>query len=336
MTISQIIQKPIVVFIFVTLLFSCKQQSGAKIGFMFPHTNGARMAIEEKFFKAKASELGCEVIFTDAKNDEQLQRDQARELLKQSVDILVLMAVNAAAGAEIVREAHKVGIKVIAYDRVINNCDLDFYISYNSYNVGKYMAQYAIGKKPEGKYFLLEGDKSDRNAQIVRKGHYDVIQSAVQSGKIKIVYDVFVEGWDGENATQIMKNYINLSSHDYPDVILCANDRMAKAMSKIFTEYNVSQNIIITGQDADPQSLRNIVKGIQSMTISKPLKTLAENAAIIAVKLIKNEKVESTSMINNLRIDVPSILFDPEAVDKENMQQTIFAKGIAKESDIFK
>jgi D-xylose transport system substrate-binding protein len=331
---SKIIQKLTYITLLIFFFISCKQQSGFKIGFMFPHTTGSRMAIEEKIFKTKAAELGYEVLVTDAKNDENLQREQALDLINKGVSVLVVMAVNAYTAAEIVRDAHKAGIKVIAYDRLISNCDLDYYLSYNSYNVGKYMAEYSLKLKPEGKYILLEGDKSDKNAVKVRQGHFDVIKSELQSGKIKIVYDVFTEKWDGENAYHVIKNYLNLSSIDLPDVILCANDRLANATSQALIDLGITENVIITGQDAEPKAIKNIIHNRQTMTIYKPLKPLAENAVIIAVKLMKNEKVESTETTNNSRIEVPSLLFDPVVVDKSNIKQTVVADGVIKESDL--
>ena len=262
------------------------------------------------------------------------QRDQARELIDKGVSVLVVMAVNAYTAAEIVRDAHNAGIKEIAYDRLISNCDVDFYLSFNNYNVGKYMGEYALKLKPEGKYILLEGDKSDKNAVKVRQGHSDAIQSAVQSGKIKIVYDVFTENWDNDNAYQEMKNYLNLSSNDIPDVVLCANDGLANSTKQALMDLGINGNIVITGQDAEPVALKNIMQGKQTMTIYKPLKVLAENAVITAVKLMKNEKVEYTLTTNNSRIEVPSLLFDPVVVDKSNIKQTVVADGVVKESDI--
>jgi D-xylose transport system substrate-binding protein len=329
----KLIQKIIYITLIFSVVCSCQQKSGSKIGFMFPHTTGSRMAIEEKIFKAKATELGCEVIVTDAKNDENLQREQARELIDKGVSVLVVMAVNAYTAAEIVRDAHNAGIKVIAYDRLISNCDLDFYLSFNNYNVGKYMAEYALKLKPEGKYILLEGDKSDKNAVKVRQGHVDAIQSAVQSGKIKVIYDVFTENWDNDNAYQEMKNYLNLSSHEIPDVILCANDGLANSAKNALLDLGIKENIVITGQDAEPTAIKNIMHDKQTMTIYKPLKVLAENAVITAVKLMKNEKLESTETTNNSRIEVPSLLFDPVVVDKSNIKQTVVADGVIKESD---
>ena len=194
------------------LLGACEKKAEMKIALMFPYTTSARMQFEEKYFKAKAAEMNCEAIITDAKNDEVLQRKQATELLDQGVKVLVIMAVNAYTAAEIVREAHNKGAYVIGYDRLIFNSDLDFYISHNNYNVGKYMAEYALKLKPNGKYLLLGGDKGDRNAIFVKTGQLDALKPAVTAGNVKIVLDVYVDEWLPMNAYHIMKEYLRLSA----------------------------------------------------------------------------------------------------------------------------
>lgn len=322
--------------ILISVLFSCKKNAELKIGLMFPYTTGARMAIETKYFKEKAASLNCEVLVTDAQSDDKLQKNQANELIKNGVKVLVIMAVNANTAAEIVRDAHNAGVKVIAYDRIINNCDVDFYISHNNYNVGKYMADYALKYKPQGKYLLLGGDKGDRNAISVKNGQMDAIRSNVQSGKIKIVYNVYIEDWSIENAYAEMKKYLKLSGNDVPDVILASYDGLGYGANMAFDELGVdASNTLITGQDAEPKAIKNIVSGRQTMTIFKPLKILAESAVEIAIKLFNNQKIDYSSKVFNNRIDVPTILFDPIVVDKSNIKETVIKEGMVKESEIY-
>jgi D-xylose transport system substrate-binding protein len=326
----------LLLYIVILLSASCKHNAGIKIGLMFPYTTSARMPIEENYFKQKASELGCEVVVTDAKNDEQLQRKQALELIDGGVKVIVIMAVNAYTAAEIVRDAHNAGVIVIAYDRLIHNCDLDFYISHNNYNVGKYMADYVLNLKPEGKYVLLCGDKSDRNAIFVKSGQIDAINKNLQSGKIKIIYDVFVEDWSAENAYFLMKQFLKLSSNEVPDVILASYDGLAYGAAKALEECGDDPTkVIMTGQDAELQAIKNILSGKQTITIFKPLKILAEKAVEVSVDLVNSKKPILTTSIFNNRKNVESLLFDPVVVDKSNIKETVIKEGLYKESDVF-
>ncbi len=326
----------LILLISIVLFFtsSCEKKADLKIALMFPYTTSARMGFEAEYFKAKAAELNCEAIITDAKNDEALQRMQAKELLDQGVEVLIIMAVNAYTAAEIVRDAHKVGAKVIGYDRIIHNCDLDFYISHNNYNVGKLMAEYALRLKPTGKYILLGGDKSDRNAIFVKTGQLDALKPSVEAGKIKIVFDVYVDEWSAENAYYNMKEYLQLSANDVPDAILTSYDGLAYAARQALDDAGIKQDVVITGQDAEPKALKYILEGKQTITIYKPLKPLAENAVIAAVKLAKGEMPDTTRSIYNNRIWVPSLLFEPIAVDKNNIRETVIKDGMVKESDL--
>lgn len=326
--------KLIIVFCLSSILFSCEKKADLKIALMFPYTTSSRMAIEEKFFKAKAGELNCEAIITDAKSDEALQYKQAKELIDQGVDVIVIMAVNTNTAAGIVRDAHAAGVKVIAYDRLINNCDLDFYLSHNNYNVGKFMAEYTLKHKPEGKYVLLCGDKSDRNAIFVKSGQMDVLKPNIQSGKIKIQYEVFVEDWSKDNAYFLMKEYLKLSANEVPDVVLTSYDGLGYGARQAIDEAGITDDIIITGQDAEPQAIKNIISGKQTMTIYKPLQVLAENAVIIAIKLAKGEKVDTSTTIYNNKINVPTYLFDPVPVDKNNIKETVIKDGIVTAAEL--
>lgn len=329
-------KKNILIFLSIFLLINsgCEQKNQLKIALMFPYTTGSRMNFEEKYFKDKAAELNCEAFVTDAKSDEATQRKQARELLDQGVKVLIIMAVNAYTAAEIVRDAHSRGAKVIGYDRIIFNSELDFYISHNNFDVGKYMAEYAFKIKPKGKYILLGGDKSDRNAIFVKTGQYHVLKPAIQSGNIQLLLDVYIEDWSRDNALNIMREYLRLSANNVPDVILGSYDGLAYAARDALDEAGITDEIIITGQDAEPQAIKNILQGKQTITIYKPLKPLAENAVITAVKLARGEMPDTTTRIYNNRIWVPTLLFEPIVVDKNNIRETVIKDGLIQASEL--
>jgi len=292
------------------------------------------MSYESKIFREKASELNCEAVITDALNNDALQRQQANELIRSGVDVLVLMAVNTNTAAKIVRDAHNANVKVIAYDRLINNCDLDFYISHNNYNVGKIMGDYVTKIRPKGKYILIGGDKSDRNAILVKTGQLDALSPLVKSGDIEILYDVYIEDWSQENACFETMKFLKLSAGVLPDAILTSYDGLARGARQAIDRSGITANIIITGQDAETQAIKDIIAGKQTLTVYKPLKPLAENAVITALKLAKGEKAACTCKTFNNKANVPSLLFEPVAVDKNNIRETVIKDGMITESEI--
>jgi len=144
-----------------------------------------RYPIERDVFTAKVRELGGEVIFMSADNDEIKQSQQLKEIISKGIDILVLDPVNRFRAAEMVRIAHKEGIKVISYDRLIANCDVDVFMTFDANAIGNQMTQYALNKVPQGKYFILGGDKTDMNAVMIDNSIEKTLSSHVKSGKNK-------------------------------------------------------------------------------------------------------------------------------------------------------
>jgi D-xylose transport system substrate-binding protein len=319
------------------ILFSCNSHNNVKVGFLLPNMVSDRYLKEKIYFSEKIRELGGEALVTSGDYDDQKQIKQASELIEQGAKVLVVNPLNLYTAAAIIRDAHEHGVPVIAYDRLIRNCDLDYFLTFDNEKVGRLMADYAINIKPEGKYILLGGDKGDQNAVWVKKGQLDALAPSINSGKIKIVFNVFVEDWSGENAKFMMKKYFNLSG-DLPDVILSSYDGMSTGVIELFDTYNiVPGQIIITGQDAELAACRNIVKGNQTMTIYKSVKNLACKAAELSMKLVNKEKISSSEIKTfNGKIEVPTVLLDPVVVDKSNLKTTIIADGFIKENDLYK
>ncbi len=316
-------------------LVSCQSQNKVKIGFLFPNMVSDRYVKEKAYFSKKIGELGGEALIASADNDDQIQIQQAKELIDQGAKVLVVNSVNLNTAAAIVRNAHDKGVKVIAYDRLIRNCDLDYFLTFDNEKVGKLMADYVTKIKPDGNYILLGGDKGDQNAVWVKGGQRDALTPFINSGKIKIVYDNYIEDWSGDNARAEMKKYLDLSVQT-PDAILSAFDGMSTGVIDLLKEYNLAGQVLITGQDAELAACRNIVKGYQAMTVYKSVRKLAEKAAELSVKLVKKESIsEADKKINNGQIDVSTIFLDPVVVDKSNLKSTVIADGFQSEKEIY-
>jgi D-xylose transport system substrate-binding protein len=326
-----------VLIMFSTVFFSCKSGNGStiKIGILFPNKTSNRYFKEQQYFTDKIGELKGECLFAFGDNNDQLQIQQAHELIEKGAQVLIVNSVNQNTAAAIVREAHDNNIPVIAYDRIISNCDLDCIITFDNEKVGQLMASYMLKVKPEGNYVLLGGDKTDRNAVYVKNGIMKELQPQIASGKIKIVYDVFIEEWSKDNAYMNTLKYLQCSVIQ-PDVIISSFDGMSAGAIKALAEYNLDGTVLLSGQDAELEACRNIVKGKQSMTVYKPVKTLAYQSAEMAVNLAKGKSLPKTSLsVNNGFRDVPAYYIDPIGVDINNIKSTIISDGYQKEEDIY-
>lgn len=326
--------KWILVFAVVACI-SCRNSDKDKIAFLLPHTKSDRYIKERAYFSERTKELGYNSEFADADYDQNKQFKQVSDFLNQGIKVLVVGAVNVNLAARIVREAHDHGAIVIAYDRLIKNANLDYYLSFQYQKVGQEMARYVINNKPIGRYILIGGDKTDYNAVQVNKGQMKELEPYIKENKIQILYNVFIEEWNPDNASHEVDYYLNLSDQ-VPDAIICSSDRMAGGIIKALEKHDLVGKVLLTGMDADKTACINILSDKQSMTVYKPFKKLAWQAAEIAVKYIKGENIiEAKDFVFNGNIQVPSILIEPIAVDKNNIRTTVIADGLHSENDIY-
>src|SRR4029079_14854889 len=115
-----------------------------RIGFSMDTLKEERWQRDRDLFVKAAEALGAEVLVQSANSDDQLQVQQAEDLLTQGVDVLVVVPHNSQIAAGIVESAHRQGVPVIAYDRMITGSDLDLYVSYDAVKIGELQAQYLV------------------------------------------------------------------------------------------------------------------------------------------------------------------------------------------------
>ena len=135
-------------------------------------------------------------------------------------------------------------------------------------------------------------------------------------------------------AKAIVDAAITAKGRDF-DAILASNDSTATGAIQALKEEGLAGKVMVTGQDADLIACQNIVQGLQTMTVYKPLKNLATKAAELAVDMAQGKPVVANSTVNNGKIDVPSVLMDVIAVDKSNMMATVVADGFHTKEQIY-
>ncbi len=290
---------------------------------------------DRDIFVKKAEELGAKVFVQSANGDATAQISQIENMINRNVDVLVIIPFNGEVLGNIIAEAKREGIKVLAYDRLINNADLDFYVSFDNEKVGELQAQSIVEKVPEGKYFLMGGSPVDNNAKLFRKGQMKVLQPLIDSGKIKVVGDQWVDSWLAEKALQIMENALTANKNNI-DAVVASNDATAGGAIQALSAQGLAGKVAISGQDADLAGIKRIVEGTQTMTVYKPITKLADKAAEIAVQLGKDGKTEANAQLNNGLKEVPAYLLDPIAVTKDNIEETIIKDGFHSKEAIYK
>src|ERR1043165_8132452 len=157
-----------------------------KIGFSMDTLKEERWQRDKDLVEKRAKEVGAEVNVQVANSSDSEQIKQAENMLTQGIDVLIVAPHNGEIAASIVEAAHKQGVPVISYDRLIKNSDVDLYISHQVVKMGEMQARYALDHAPKGNYVLIGGSQTDNNALLLIEGQMSVLQPAVDKGQIKI------------------------------------------------------------------------------------------------------------------------------------------------------
>ena len=178
--------------------------------------------------------------------------------------------------------AHDAGIPVLAYDRLITDCDLDLYMTFDNVKVGELQAQFLVDRLAEG------GPEEDRPNLWRRRPTTTRCSSSRDrttfsgrsstAGEFEIVHEDWTQDWKPENAKKIANAAITKAGPNF-DAILASNDGTAGGAIQALTEEGLAGKIFVTGQDAELGACQRIVDGTQAMTIYKPLSQLAKQAA---------------------------------------------------------
>lgn len=287
-------------------------------------------------FVKRAEELGARVLVQAANNNDAVQNSQAENLLTQGVDVLVVAPHNSETSATIVVAAHKAGVPVIAYDRLIRNADVDLYVSFDNLRVGQLQAEYAVARRPKGNYALLAGAPTDNNAHLYREGALGVLKPYIDRGEIALLVDQWATDWLPAEALKIMENALTREDNRI-DAVVVANDGLAGGAIQALAEQKLAGQVLVTGQDAELAACQRIAVGSQSMTVYKPIPRLARRGAEVAVLLARKQPVpDATRTLNNGFKEVPSLLIEPIAVDRENLATTVIADGFHRLEDVYR
>ncbi len=289
-----------------------------KIGFSIDDLRLERWTRDRDYFTQAAEKLGAKVFVQSADASEQRQIAQIENLISRGVDVLVIVPYNATVLNNAIREAKKAKIKVVSYDRLILNADVDAYISFDNKAVGELQAQSIVALKPKGSYYLLGGAPTDNNAKMLREGQLKVLQPLIDKGDIKVVGKQWVKDWSASEAMSIVENALTANGNKI-DAVVASNDATAGGAIQALASQKLAGKVPVSGQDADLAAVRRVIGGTQAMTVYKPLKQIATSAAQLSVQLVRNEKPAFNAQLNNGFKQVNTVLLKPVLLNKQNV-----------------
>ncbi len=304
-----------------------------KIGFSAEAMKGERWQTDLNSFKSRAEQLGADVISSDADGNDDLQFQQVKDMIKAGIKVLVLLPRDTKTAARIVDAAKSAGVKVISYDRLIENSDVDLYVSFDRIKIGRMQAEYLVKLAPRGNYVLIAGSPNDEGAKTLHDEQMKVLQPYIDRGDIKVIADGYTKDWLPSEAYVQMLEAIG-SAHGDITAVLASNDGMAEGAIQALREHNLAGKVLVSGQDADLAAVICIAQGTQSMTVYKPIANEAARAAEEAVRLGRGETTDTNRTIAEGKIKVPAILLTPEIVTRENIKTTVVKDGFQTLKDI--
>lgn len=311
---------------------STPDEDSIMIGMSFDSFLIERWQRDRDIFVQTAKDLGAEVNVQNANGDIEEQKKQIRYLIEKGANVIVVVCIDSDSLSDVVKEAKDAGIRVIAYDRLINNSDIDLYVSFDNEMVGTLMGKSLIRKGVGGgKVIIIGGSVQDNNVHLVEGG----FKKVMSDNKVEIIGTTHCDGWRSELASEYL--YDNQELLSECDAIMCGNDNIASQVVNVLSVQRLAGDILVTGQDADLEACQRIVEGTQVMTVYKPVEKLARCAAECAVMLAKGEEITGYDVIvtDNGFKEVPYVNLEPVMVTKENMDETIISSGFHTRDEVY-
>lgn len=329
------------------------QQKGT-IGVSMPTKSSARWIADGDNMVKSLKEKGYAVDLQYADDDIPNQLAQIENMITKGVKVLVIAAIDGTTLSDALQQAANKGVKVIAYDRLIRNSkNVDYYATFDNFQVGVLQAGYiekALGLK-EGKgpfnIELFGGSPDDNNAYFFYNGAMSVLEPYIKSGKLVVrsgqlgMDKVSTLRWDGAVAQARMDNLLSAYYADKRvDAVLSPYDGLSigiiSSLKGVGYGSGKQAMPVITGQDAEVQSVKSILNKEQTSTVFKDTRELAKIAANMVDASLSGKEVEvnDTKTYENGVKTVPSYLLKPVSVDASNWKETLIASGYYTENQV--
>ncbi len=318
-----------------------------KVGILLPETASSdrwetkdHPLLEQAVAKAIP---GVQIDYANAHDSAATQLSQAEADLANGDCILIVGAHDSVAASAIVTRAKMQNVPVIAYDRLIQSKNLNYYISFDNEKVGQLQAQYIAKhyvqyqKNGTVNIALLSGSQTDTNALMFSKGAHAVLDPLFANGSLKNVYENFTPDWSNSTAQVEMETALSDQTNNI-QIAYAANDGLANSVITSLKAVNLDGKVLVTGQDATVTGIHNILLGKQNMTVYKPIAQEAQSVGNLVKAL--NAGINIASLTHGATIEtfdggnIPAILDTPLAVEQDTIASTVIADKFIKKSDV--
>ncbi|MFK4089571.1 multiple monosaccharide ABC transporter substrate-binding protein [Kribbella sp. NPDC020789] len=325
------------------------------IGVSMPTQTSERWIADGKSVKEKLEAKGYKVDLQYANDDIPTQSQQVDQMITQGADVLVIAAIDGTALTGQLQAAADKKIPVISYDRLIRGSqNVDFYVSFDNYKVGVAQGKSLLrglglenadgskgSKTGPFNIELFAGSLDDNNTHFFFQGAMDTLKPYLDNGTLVVkskqtkMEQVATLRWQQEAAQKRMEDLLTSSYNDGSKVagVLSPYDGISRGIITALQNagYGTAAKPLpaVTGQDAEIASVKLIKDGVQSSTIFKDTRKLAEQAVSTAEAFLQKKTPEAndTKTYNNGVKVVPSYLLPIHAVFKEDITKELIDSG---------
>ncbi|HEY6793157.1 MAG TPA: sugar-binding protein [Kineosporiaceae bacterium] len=312
--------------------------AGATVGVALPWLGTQNWKEAQDLFKFQLEAAGFKPIIQAADNKVPQQQQQIESMIEQGAKVVVAAPIDGTQLGSVLGKAKAAGVPVIGYDRLIQNTDaVDGLVQFGSVRTGELQGQSLLSglkaKKGAGPYNieLFGGGPADPNAPSFFKGAMSVLQPKIDDGTLVVVSgqkqftQVATPDWDNAKAQARMDSLLSgFYNGKKIDGVLSPNDGIARAI--LTSAKQAGQAVpVVTGLDAENESVKMVWEGTQWSTTAKPTDKLVAKTVEIIKSLQAGKGLPSTPVrTNNGKIEVPIYQLDPIIVTKDNAKQ-VFA-----------
>jgi len=321
------------------------------VGVAMPTKSSERWIADGNNIKKQLEAAGYKVDLQYAEDDIPTQVSQVENMVTKGDKVLVIAAIDGTALGDVLETAESQDIPVIAYDRLIRESDtVDYYTTFDNFKVGVLQAESLVeGLKASGdgpyNVELFAGSPDDNNATFFFNGAMSVLQPMIDSGDIVVpsgqtdFEQVAILRWDPATAQKRMEDILTSTyASEKVQGVLSPYDGLSLGIIAALTGngYTSSDLPVVTGQDAEVQSVKSILADEQYSTIFKDTRDLAKVTVdmIKAIGADEEPEVNDTETYDNGVIVVPSYLLDPVTVTKDNVTEVLVDSGYYTEDEI--
>ncbi|MEU5884131.1 substrate-binding domain-containing protein [Spirillospora sp. NPDC047279] len=311
--------------------------ASGKVGVILPDTTSSTRweSFDRPYLQQAFKAAGVQYDIQNAEGSTQRFQTIADQMLTSGASVLLVTGLDSNSAAAVQRKAQAQGVKTIDYDRLTLGGVSDYYVSFDNVRVGEELGKglrRCLGDKAANIAYL-NGSPTDNNATLFAQGAHKILDPVSSYEKVA---EQPVPDWSPERAATIFEQMWTQQKGEI-DGVLAANDNLGNAAVAVAKKNQQGGKVAITGQDATAQGLQNILDGTQCMTVYKPVKQEADAAAKLAISLLKGQKGETSSTVNDPqgKRDVPSVLLTPIGIFKDNVKQVV-DDGFVKAAELCK